>query len=413
MRDTTVCVFVPCFNRAEYTKMTLTSLTQNTKHQDAHLFLADDGSTDETGEVLIEYANRKDTPFRKIHLLDSDGNKGLRWQTSRFLKTAKPQGERPCYVVKLDNDVLVKPGWLGKLAYVMDNSDCDVLNIQRVPNNRRGGLYGGDVKGLLYRPSRQLLSGLWMMRFEVILEMGDLSVPEKAGKWGDTSRWMMRRFRAANRKIIIGWNKEVLIEHVGHVSGRHALHIKTEEYAKYTRRLGRRPRWRTKMKDLKDVFDVLNKTGVKYVVLRNFQGLPETAQLGAHGDLDLLVEDRDAVASALGAEKCQTNPLRVQYKVPVGDSYQLTDLRYVGDLYYPTEFAKAILAERVLHPGGFYIPRRDHYFWSLLYHAIIHKVGSKISQNYTREFRSCLQECCPFIDSIPRPSDKSVAHNVR
>jgi len=142
-----------------------------------------------------------------------------------------------------------------------------------------------------------------------------------------------------------------------------------------------------KFANLSEAFAALN-DAVPYVVLRNWENLPESAQLGPHGDLDLLVEDRDKAVKALHAQPCHPQPWRTQYEVPLTDGrYQLTDLRYVGDDYYPLEMERTLLGTReFLEDKGFWVPSEAPgcmLFESLLYHVAIHKVWA-IDPNYVR-----------------------------
>jgi len=128
---------------------------------------------------------------------------------------------------------------------------------------------------------------------------------------------------------------------------------------------------------LQPLFDRLNALDTcPYVVLRNWDGLPDQAHLGSHSDLDLLVQDyavAEAMLLALDAVKCHSEPWRVQYRLPVGDSFQLIDLRSVGDGYYADKEAEAVLDCRQQHANGFYVPCPEEHFSTLLYHATTHK----------------------------------------
>lgn len=127
--------------------------------------------------------------------------------------------------------------------------------------------------------------------------------------------------------------------------------------------------WRS----LAEVFAVLNEA-VDYVVLRNFEGLPDEHVLGPHGDVDLLVDDVDArnrAASILNAEQTA--------HTQIGGRKVYIDLRSVEDFYYDPAWCRRILRNKVL-VNGFYAPSLEDYFFSLLYHGHIHK--PKISRDY-------------------------------
>jgi len=113
--------------------------------------------------------------------------------------------------------------------------------------------------------------------------------------------------------------------------------------------------------------------GINYVILRNWQALPEEVDIGGHGDLDMLVEDLKKAEFVLSAIKHFPGEHRVHYRVPVGDSSIRADLRYVGDRYYHPKWEADILQRRTLNPKGFYTPSVEDHFYTLLYHGVCHK----------------------------------------
>ena len=125
-------------------------------------------------------------------------------------------------------------------------------------------------------------------------------------------------------------------------------------------------------RDLTELFEVLNLTH-PYVVLRNFDALPEDMGDGGHGDIDLLVEDLDNAAFICNAEPVFDTPHRVFMHVPVNGQPVPFDFRHQGDGYYDKLWQRDILDQRVLNERGFYIPAPVDHFYSLLYHAVIHK----------------------------------------
>ena len=124
-----------------------------------------------------------------------------------------------------------------------------------------------------------------------------------------------------------------------------------------------------------DFEDLLLLIPGKYVILRNFEGEPD------HGDVDILVENLEDTVAVLGAVRVdaysnftdtEQKDLKNKYLVLVGDRLAVLDLRYVGDNYLDSRWQKDILRTRVKR-GILYSPNDHHWFWSLLYHALIHK----------------------------------------
>ncbi len=129
---------------------------------------------------------------------------------------------------------------------------------------------------------------------------------------------------------------------------------------------------------LSKLFDLLDSNNIIYVVLRNWDNLPDDVNLGPHSDLDLLIHPLhlDKIKQLWRLEATQADPCRVQYKCPLsdenGENYILCDLRTTTDNYYPEDFANRILNSRVKHKN-FYVLPPDIHFYSLLYHVVYHK----------------------------------------
>lgn len=136
------------------------------------------------------------------------------------------------------------------------------------------------------------------------------------------------------------------------------------------------------MQSIKQFFSYMNETGFKYVVLRNWDNLPNDIALGEHSDLDLLVYDYQHFTELFPQAKLQYPLPRVRTKIAIGDSYIYADIRHLGDSYYPEEFAQAILKTREWNDRGFYTPEPTHHRVALAYHAVHHK--GAISQEYKK-----------------------------
>jgi hypothetical protein len=132
-----------------------------------------------------------------------------------------------------------------------------------------------------------------------------------------------------------------------------------------------------------ELFDVLNQT-VRYVVLRNFEGLPESLHVGSHEDVDLLTDDYPELARVMNA---RPHPRCIPrwggpHWVRIAGEDMWFDLRFVGDHYYDPRWAAEILDRRVWNAGGFFSPGAEDYLESLAYHAVVHK--SVLSADYRR-----------------------------
>src|SRR5690242_8657391 len=115
------------------------------------------------------------------------------------------------------------------------------------------------------------------------------------------------------------------------------------------------------MESIRQFFSYLNDINFKYVVLRNWENLPNDCHLGEHSDLDLLVYDFDHFFEVFPqAEKIYALP-RVRVRIPIAESFLYVDVRYVGDDYYPESFEKSILENREWFERGFYTPDAVHH----------------------------------------------------
>lgn len=127
------------------------------------------------------------------------------------------------------------------------------------------------------------------------------------------------------------------------------------------------------MRSLRQFFDYLNGVSFPYVVLRNWEPLPDSVEFGDHSDLDLLVYDLEHFREIIPEAHPEYPYPRVRFKLKVGTEHIFMDIRHVGDGYYPTEFEEAILETREWNDKGFYTPNPIHHRIALAYHVAHHK----------------------------------------
>ncbi len=180
-------------------------------------------------------------------------------------------------------------------------------------------------------------------------------------------------------------------------------------------------------KDAKEMFYALNNCE-KYAILRNYESLPEEIYVNEHNDIDIICESKQNCANILNAEKIFPAEYRVNYRTKVGDKYANFDLRYLGDNYYSENIEKNILEKREFNEKGFYTLNSEDYYYTLLYHAIIHKKTFKpdyktrliqMNKNKITE-NTDLEEMVEILKKwleknkylITIPKDKSVEFNI-
>lgn len=127
------------------------------------------------------------------------------------------------------------------------------------------------------------------------------------------------------------------------------------------------------MKSLSQLFDYLNGVSFPYVVLRNWEPLPDSVEFGDHSDLDLLVYDLEHFREIITELHPEYPYPRVRFKLQIGNEHIFMDVRHVGDGYYPTEFEEAILETREWNEKGFFTPNPIHHRIALAYHVAHHK----------------------------------------
>lgn len=113
------------------------------------------------------------------------------------------------------------------------------------------------------------------------------------------------------------------------------------------------------------LFAELRRRNLRYVVLRWWEGLPETPP---PGDVDLLIEDDDFPAFLeILAGRVGTLPLDVYTAAGSHDH------SYRGACYYPPHLARELLASAETNAHGVRIPARRPFLFSLAFHAVYHK----------------------------------------
>lgn len=133
---------------------------------------------------------------------------------------------------------------------------------------------------------------------------------------------------------------------------------------------------------ISDLFYVLNNT-ISYVVMRNFEPLPNAYTLEGHGDIDLLVESLNYVVYLTDAQPVFPEfDYRVHYRIPIDGQMIPFDFRFLGDDYYDLKWQKNMLDTKTVYNGIVQVPNAGQYFYSLVYHAYIHK--REVSDDYKR-----------------------------
>ena len=123
---------------------------------------------------------------------------------------------------------------------------------------------------------------------------------------------------------------------------------------------------------VEEMFYALNNC-LNYAILRNYESLPDEIYENDHNDIDIICESMEDAAYVLNATPVFHEEYRVHYQTSVEGRIAYFDLRHIGDNYYYEKLEKDILKEREYNEKGFYTLNKQNYFYTLLYHALIHK----------------------------------------
>ncbi|MBR2089461.1 MAG: hypothetical protein IJ905_03650 [Fibrobacter sp.] len=174
---------------------------------------------------------------------------------------------------------------------------------------------------------------------------------------------------------------------------------------------------------------------VEYVILRNYEGLPEQITIGSHGDVDFLTPDRKQFEMVANSRPVFKQKYRVRETIQMREGAVFCDVRFFGDGYYDSLWEQNIIATRVFCEKEFYVPNNVNLAYSLLYHAFIqknvvaedYKIKLKkyvalVNQNESSTYETFdnraywLSYLCNFLNKnsylITEPTDLSVTFNL-
>jgi len=111
VRTIKTSVVVPVFNKVEFTFQCLRSLVRELDFDDTEVVVVNDASTDETRELLSHFGGT-------LRVIDNDTNRGLVDACNRGAAAARGK-----YLVFLNNDTVVLPGWLNALVETIESNE--------------------------------------------------------------------------------------------------------------------------------------------------------------------------------------------------------------------------------------------------------------------------------------------------
>ena len=125
---------------------------------------------------------------------------------------------------------------------------------------------------------------------------------------------------------------------------------------------------------IEEMFDALHNTKEPYIILRNYEEIDaDNFYTSGHADIDFLARNGKRFAKCIHAYPRFTSDDGIHYKVLIAGTEVVIDVRSVGDGYYDANWERALLHNRVLLDERFYIPDKENYYYTLVYHAILQK----------------------------------------
>jgi len=233
----TVDIIVPCYKRPEYTRQCLGTIQQNTVYPNVRFLLINDGSgNDGTEQILHSFLDQN--PTNSV-ALRHDINIGLR-NTLIEAFGVLIRGKPADYIVKIDNDCLPPAEWIRNLVWLMENNDVDLLAPDVYPSHP-ADRFGKEKKGskLLFSDT---IGGNWIMKRDLLPKKG-FSFTEDRTLSG---AWQLMQGIIHGNKAKTAWTKEVVLQDMGHWSGKHPNHLKSKEHFEYSKEIGREVSWKPK-----------------------------------------------------------------------------------------------------------------------------------------------------------------------
>lgn len=116
---------------------------------------------------------------------------------------------------------------------------------------------------------------------------------------------------------------------------------------------------------IESFFEELNTRNCRYVILRWWENLPSVED---GEDIDIIIsdEDRDKISDLITSKSSGQKLDIYTVKGTKGGAFK-------GIPYFKINLSEDMIANRELYKGIFYVPSTEYYFYSLAYHAILHK----------------------------------------
>lgn len=130
-----IYIVTPVFNRKKFTKNYLKALEVQTK-KDFKVIIVDDGSTDETAEMI-------EKEFPEVILLKEKGD--LWWAEATNIGVRYAMNHGASYVMTLNDDTLPEPDYIEKMIYWSEQEPKALLGAFAINAENSEAVFGGEI----------------------------------------------------------------------------------------------------------------------------------------------------------------------------------------------------------------------------------------------------------------------------
>lgn len=219
-KDPKVSVIILTYNNLAYSKACIRSVLLFSNYKNLEIIIVDNASKDKTQEFLKELK----TEFPEIKLVLNKTNTGFAAGCNTGLK--KATGE---YVILLNNDTIVTPGWVRGLIKPLENKKIGLVGpiTNFMWNHQEVNVFYRSLNGLLEKSKtlkkdkkgkikeyNDIAFFCVALRKEVIEKIGTLDERFGLGMFEDDDYCL--RIKKAGYKIVV--TDEVFIHHFGQIS---------------------------------------------------------------------------------------------------------------------------------------------------------------------------------------------------
>jgi glycosyltransferase involved in cell wall biosynthesis len=221
-----VAVLVPAYKRPEFTLKCIKALEEAQEYNNVTFYLWDDGSNDGTFEIFEQ------STLPKI-VMSNKHNHGLRNVLIDFITDAG-QGNNYDIIGVIGNDCGVPKNWLNDLLTIFNDSDVQILSPNVFPSNA-AMTYGRVDNTKSYMPS-SIVGGLWFMYTHLVKGL----VFDNHDVSGITGAFNILKQIIIEKEPIVGWADKVIVQDMGHWSGKHQDFIRSPAHMEYYQEVGRK-----------------------------------------------------------------------------------------------------------------------------------------------------------------------------